>query len=430
MKFLTKEEVDKSIQEADGLRATYINSNYYTRDICDIIFQHLNLKENDCHTEVVYEFQTEIEFMAFYQQLLDVCPESFSGRDQEVIKASLQKSIYASIRPKLFPNYLTELENNHPDSFLIIPAILKNIPGSSEIHGVTLILMKKENQLVVSIFDKARERPEENKSRISNHETQSRTTYRYTIEDTEKNRTVIANILHLALGYPKKENQVVEYALMNRPYSLYAVFGDIAQEEKLCTHIGMGQFYQGNCSINNLNGALKYVLGEVYPVKDLILDDKGAVKTKYAHLTTEKYNSVIVQIVINHLRRLKSSINSTILLKDAHVVYQLLKKTRAQHGCKYYKLEEKLELSLYLRNLNREFINLIPVTPIENKVVQSKLNSVYILTKDEINYIREESEKALKNKVQPLRELTTKKIEEVHKRIVAESQLKDSSVIL
>lgn len=148
MKFLTKEEADKYIQEADELRTTYLNSNYYTRDVCDIIFQHLNLKENDCHTEFVYEFQTEIEFMALYQQLLDVCPEAFSDRKQELIKDSLQKSIYASIRPNLFPNYITELENNNRDSFLVIPVLLKNIPGSSELHGVTLILMKKKISLL------------------------------------------------------------------------------------------------------------------------------------------------------------------------------------------------------------------------------------------------------------------------------------------
>ncbi|MGG5359724.1 MULTISPECIES: hypothetical protein [unclassified Enterococcus] len=428
MKFLTKEEADKYIQEADELRTTYLNSNYYTRDVCDIIFQHLNLKENDCHTEFVYEFQTEIEFMALYQQLLDVCPEAFSDRKQELIKDSLQKSIYASIRPNLFPNYITELENNNRDSFLVIPVLLKNIPGSSELHGVTLILMKKENQLIVSIFDKAEERPGRNNSRITNYETQSRTTYRYTIENTEKNRLVIANILHLGLGYPKKENQVVENALMKHSYSLYAVFRTLAQEERLCAHIGRSQAGQGNCSINNLNSALKYVLGEVYPVKDLLVDGEKAVKTKYKDLTTEKYNSVIVQIAVNHLIKLKSSIDSTILLKDGHVVYQLLKKTRAQNDSKYYKLKEKLELCLYLRKLNRGVINLIPITPIKEKVMPSELNSIYKLPKDKINYIREESKKALKNNDPLIHKLATRKIEEVHKRIVAESQSKDRSV--
>lgn len=425
MKFLTKEEVEKYIQEADGLRTDYINSHYYSRDLCDTVFQHLNLKENDCHTEFVYEFQTEIEFMALYQQLIDVCPEAFSGREQELIKDSLQKSIYASIRPKLFPNYLTELENNNPDSFLIIPAILKNIPNSIELHGVTLILMKKENQFVVSIFDKARERAEENKSRINIYETQNRTTYRYTIEDTENNVASIANILHLGLGYPKEENQRVESALMGFNYSLYFVFRSIAKREKLCTHIGMGQFYQGNCSINNLNGALKYVLGEAYPVKDLMLDGERAVKTKYKDLSTEKYNSIIVQIVFAHLIKLEGSFKSIRLLKDAYAVYHLLKKTRSKNTDKLDKFEEKIELSKYLRIQSKKYVDVVPTIPIGDPVTKEELGSLYKLTKEEIHHIREHSDNLLKNPGQPVSKSTISKIAEVHEGILLERKFKD-----
>ncbi len=418
MKFLTKEEADKYIQEADGLRTDYINSNHYVRDLCDTVFQHLNLKGNEYDSESFYKFQTEIEFMALYQQLLDVCPEAFSGRDQEVIKASLQKSIYASIRPQLSPNYINELENNNRDSFLIIPSNLDDLPESTDLHGVALILMKEKNQIIVSIFDKSQEKQRTN---------DVKTTCRYTVGNTETQIKTIADILHLGLGYPQEEGQAILNEWMKLPGFLYEIFDTIAKEREVCNHIGMGQFFQRNCSINNLNGALKYVLGEEHVVKDPVLKDKMAVKTKYKDLTTEKYNSIIVSIVLAHLVKLEADTRSTRLLADAYAIYHLLKKTRATNKKGLDRFAEKVELGKYMQEENEKYIHLIPNTSIGHPVMKEELSSLYKLTEEEINYIQEKSHHLLNNIVPPVSQNMIRKIAEVHQKIMTERKVKDTS---
>lgn len=71
------------------------------------------------------------------------------------------------------------------------------------------------------------------------------------------------------------------------------------------------------------------------------MEGKYAEKTKYDGLTTEKYNDILVQIVINHLEKVKGWQEVRPYLENAQTVYHNLKKARAYNKEIREKLTER-----------------------------------------------------------------------------------------
>src|SRR5699024_7091134 len=101
-----------------------------------------------------------IELLAVYQEYVKHNLPMFSHRNVELLDSSLEKSIYGSIEPQLVSNYIDNLVANTQDSFLVLPlsTLLLKVEGEkNELigHEVGAVVRKIEEDLVVSIIDKA-----------------------------------------------------------------------------------------------------------------------------------------------------------------------------------------------------------------------------------------------------------------------------------
>lgn len=79
------------IKSANRKRNRYLKSDIYARDMCSLLLQNWNMRDNDTFLIEKPSTTPTIEFMAIYQQLLDIHPEEFEGRDIKKIKESIQK---------------------------------------------------------------------------------------------------------------------------------------------------------------------------------------------------------------------------------------------------------------------------------------------------------------------------------------------------
>ena len=116
MNILTEKQVIDLIKSANRKRNRYLKSDIYARDMCSLLLQNWNMRDNDTFLIEKPSTTPTIEFMAIYQQLLDIHPEEFEGRDIKNQRID-SKSIYGSIHTELFSNYINELKNNDQDSF-------------------------------------------------------------------------------------------------------------------------------------------------------------------------------------------------------------------------------------------------------------------------------------------------------------------------
>lgn len=94
--------VVKMVKKIDDNRTLFLNSESYDKEMLDLVLQQLQFREN-----TRWDFETknmQSELFPLYQQVIDVYPELFQGRDLEQLKSSLNQSYYVAHQPKLLPH--------------------------------------------------------------------------------------------------------------------------------------------------------------------------------------------------------------------------------------------------------------------------------------------------------------------------------------
>ncbi|MFS1063444.1 hypothetical protein ACFC9E_13805, partial [Enterococcus faecium] len=92
MDLLDAAQVEMLIQSADKKREKYVNSEKYVPEMCSVLLQNWNMIGNDIFFKTKPSTSPTLEFMTVYQQILNVYPDEFEGRDINKIKESIQKS--------------------------------------------------------------------------------------------------------------------------------------------------------------------------------------------------------------------------------------------------------------------------------------------------------------------------------------------------
>ncbi|MEY8446201.1 hypothetical protein AALA44_08580 [Enterococcus ratti] len=148
-----KEKMNKEVNKA---RKNYTREkDKYGLDMRNIFYQKWNLLKNNKDVNYGNEYNYIVEFMYLYKKAIEKHPEQFKDRKVEKLKASLENSIGCSYNTKYFKSCMKALENNNPDSFLIIP-ISYFLMSNEEIvgHSVSLVIQKEEDKIKIKVCNK------------------------------------------------------------------------------------------------------------------------------------------------------------------------------------------------------------------------------------------------------------------------------------
>lgn len=337
MSTLTEKQVADLIQSANRKRNRYLKSDIYARDMCSLLLQNWNMRDNDTFLIEKPRTTPTIEFMAIYQQILDIHPEEFEGRDSKKIKESIQKSIYGSIHTELFSNYINELKNNDQDSFLVVPVSFY-FPSyqSADLTGkydATVIIQKQNNQINVQIYDRVQIRsirPDKHAKKKSVHKNSwvkeeiAKLTpiYRYELNDVQS----LVDVLRVGRNHHNWREKADPFPKYKKSYYIYNKLSKCAEIEGYTSHVGTIQYVKSNSEIKNMNAALKYVLGTK---TEIMIDGKEFFQTKYKTLSTERLNHTINELMFTHLKKIGYGQATENFIRNAYEVYKEAKSQRS-----------------------------------------------------------------------------------------------------
>lgn len=317
----------KLIQSVERKRQRYLNSEEYVKNMCSTIIQNLNLMGNPIQEKMKKVPNPVIEFMTIYQQVLDVYSDKFQDRNIPLLKESVQKSMNSSVETKLEPFYLNELKEDHPDSFLLVPiSVCMKLPnGDDGYHAVDVIIKKIRGDFEVATYDKAQMRivsPDSQSIQkklseavyIDSKKKQITLIYIYKIKNSPqkiKEMTHALRIGRLHLNWFERKE------LLKGPFKEYRplnLFSRCAMKEYYSNDLATSQYVQNNCMVNNLNGAMKYILGEKKQVK---IKNQTFYKSMMPGFSNEEFKKELTQLAIAHLKNSSASRRSLKMLQQA-----------------------------------------------------------------------------------------------------------------
>ena len=421
MDLLDAAQVEMLIQSADKKREKYVNSEKYVPEMCSVLLQNWNMIGNYIFFKTKPSTSPTLEFMTVYQQILNVYPDEFEGRDINKIKESIQKSIYGSIHTKLFKNYINELENNHKDSFLVVPVSMfykeKWYSWFKNGHGVTFIIKKEQDRLNVEVYDKAQMRMHCPDKRALKKKIQEKLRFDletlkitpvYVYEGVEKKG--LEEVLRIGRQHLTFEERINPFATAKRTYHILNKLSNCTEKEYVANHIATTQYVQGNCEINNMNASLKYILGTR---KQVTIHDRNFWQTKYKTLSTEKFNYVMNELMIMHLEKSgygKEEVRN--FISKAYDHYLDRKKEREQ-----LPLENKKIHKVFWGDKYNNAIWTIPFVPRKEVVPESRH-----ITGAEIKAIRNRCDQFDQKKVETLRKIIIDSNSKKNQRTQRDSQ--------
>lgn len=321
----------KLIQSVERKRQRYLNSEEYVKNMCSKIIQNLNLMGNPIQEKMKKVPNPVIEFMTTYQQVLDVYSDKFQDRNIPLLKESVQKSMNSSVETKLVPFYLNELKEDHPDSFLLVPiSVCMKLPnGDDGYHAVDVIIKKIRGDFEVATYDKAQMRivsPDSQSIQkklseavyIDSKKKQITPIYIYKIKNSPQKIKAITQALRIGRLHL---NWFERNELIKGPFEEYRplhLFSRCAKKEYYSNDLATSQYVQDNCMINNLNGAMKYILGVK---KQFKIKKQMFYKSSIPNLSNGDFKKELTHLAIVHLKNSGASSKTLKILQQALVTY-------------------------------------------------------------------------------------------------------------
>ncbi|STP28823.1 hypothetical protein [Enterococcus durans] len=312
-------------------RQRYLNSEEYVKNMCSTIIQNLNLMGNPIQEKMKKVPNAVIELMPIYQQMLDLHSDKFPDRNIPLLKESFQKSLYSSVETKLLPFYLNDLKEDHPDSFLLLPinVCMKLQNGEDGYHGMDVIIRKVRGDFEVATYDKAQIRiisPDsqsiQKKLRaavyIDDQKKQITPIYIYKIKNSPQKVKAITQALRIGRLHL---NWFERNELIKGPFEEYRplhLFSRCAKKEYYSNDLATSQYVQDNCMVNNLNGAMKYILGVKKQVK---IKNQIFYKSSIPNLSNGDFKKELTELAIVHLKNSGASGKTLKILQQALVTY-------------------------------------------------------------------------------------------------------------
>ena len=269
------EKIAELLRVTQAKRQELINSPKYGSTMIQLLLQLLNLDDSHFTFSKLTPYKQNIELFAVYQEYVKYNLAMFSHRNIELLDASLEKSIYSSIEPKLVSHYIDRLVANNQDSFLILPLTIIFLEEEKDdwyAHEVGAVLRKIEDDLVVSIIDKADTRIKDRlqisppiDGNVQSNDKKGIVEYQYKIKNSPKHIEKLSRILELGLRTElrhvnKQITLLMEYNIQELFFYKLSV---LSHSEEWGTKIGNYQQYLDNCFAKELDGAIKCVLFDV-----------------------------------------------------------------------------------------------------------------------------------------------------------------------
>jgi hypothetical protein len=258
----TDKKIKKYQEKVEKSREKYKKSPEYPLHMSSVFLQHLNLMSNNMGETEGFGPHFIIEWMDLYKKMAQKHPEEFAHLNIQKTQNSLQKSIECSCDSRLIDVYIKNLKNDQADSFLVIPITLKITQGNEDqFHGVSAIITKEQGKILVSVCDKAGYLLEDiNKIYINREQKQIKTIYQYKFDDTKENIKRITKALRIGRGHIKGSDIFNLFSTYKKDRYPLAKLGKHATGKEFINTVGTSQYLQGNCHVNNLDAALRYLL--------------------------------------------------------------------------------------------------------------------------------------------------------------------------
>ena len=332
---LDEVKIDSLLRLAKSKRHRLINSKDYGEIMIQLLLQLLNLDSSHFSFSKLNPYKQNIELLAVYQEYVKCNLEMFSHRNIDLIDSSLENSIYSSIEPQLVSNYIDSLVVNNQDSFLILPVSIMFFEEEENDwygHEVGAILRKIEDDIVVSIIDKAdtsiKDRlqvsPDILDGKPQSNDKKGIVEYQYKIKNSPKNIEELSDVLKLGLltddeSIDKQVNILMEHKVQE---IFFYELSSLAHSEEWGTKVGNYQQYLDNCFAKEIDGAIKFVLFDTSDADLLKSESKQSLQEKIQHcsLNPKRYSTkeVFKDIVAIIEKQLE------VLQFDPHVYKSLL----------------------------------------------------------------------------------------------------------
>ena len=332
---LDEVKIDSLLRLAKSKRHRLINSKDYGEIMIQLLLQLLNLDSSHFSFSKLNPYKQNIELLAVYQEYVKCNLEMFSHRNIDLIDSSLENSIYSSIEPQLVSNYIDSLVVNNQDSFLILPVSIIFFEEEENDwygHEVGAILRKIEDDIVVSIIDKAdtsiKDRlqvsPDILDGKPQSNDKKGIVEYQYKIKNSPKNIEELSDVLKLGLltddeSIDKQVNILMEHKVQE---IFFYELSSLAHSEEWGTKVGNYQQYLDNCFAKEIDGAIKFVLFDTSDADLLKSESKQSLQEKIQHcsLNPKRYSTkeVFKDIVAIIEKQLE------VLQFDPHVYKSLL----------------------------------------------------------------------------------------------------------
>lgn len=267
---------------AKSQRTSFINSKKYVFFSMQIILQLLNLMENKISLLEIEQYKPSIELISLYKNYLELNEKSFNSQDIELLKKSLDNSMYATIVPELLAFEIKKLVPNKKESFLLLPLTIVSYDTllvDWSFHEISCRIQNKNNYIQLEFFDKAHQFHSLRKNfKQVTMDPHSKTrnkrdiiNYFYIISPEKINQLSLI----LSLGTIHVRNQINEiitkkesqkYSQNKEKSNIQEIFFSKIKNLSINEHYGditsTSQNLVGNCLIKELDIALKVALGE------------------------------------------------------------------------------------------------------------------------------------------------------------------------
>ncbi|MGM0109324.1 hypothetical protein IGJ47_002480 [Enterococcus sp. AZ172] len=319
-------KIKKLLRLAESKRRMLINSPEYGSIMIQLLLQLLNLDESRFTFSKLTPYKQNIELLAVYQEYVKNNLIMFSHRNVDLLDSSLEKSIYSSIEPQLVSKYIDSLVANNQDSFLILPLSILFLKVEEEKdewfgHEVGAVLRKIEDDIVVSIIDKAEAQIQHRiqisppiDKKVQSNGKKGIIEYQYKIKNSTENIEKLSKILGLGLwtdlkSVRKKMSLLKEHKMQEL---LFSELSTLSYSEGWGTKVGNYQHNPGNCFAKEVDGTIKFVLFDK-PNPDLSKSEsKQCLQEKIQHsskntklYSTKEVSKDLVAIIEKQLEVLK-----------------------------------------------------------------------------------------------------------------------------
>lgn len=333
---LKEQQIAEAYKIIDQNRAEYYSSSEPISNVLESLLQMYNLKQNTINNSSYLMIIPEI-IMA-YRELLFLYPDLFKGR-VETLDESLKRSIYANNEALLLDNYITDLKNNNPDSFILLSSKLYGKDAQQTeliIHQVGIIIRKKNDNILIEIHDKAQcfsnEYVKDN-NYVNTFKTKEHlkklTNYVYEIRNTSKNRRILINFaMDTCTHAIKQQKYYLNKLQTNANLSIRSFLShlkSVSVAEYFLPHIGEEQ-KTGNCFIKNTISSLNYV---VIPKQGTthMLGNNVILRTKSELLDTKTIYAALNVLLSKRLINLPKNQQVVNWMADSYYLYTIVKES-------------------------------------------------------------------------------------------------------